>query len=374
MNMYLNGDRSWYSGPGSFAGWWALNNDIGNDYSQLASTRVQGATYVQASVNAALSTIPPRYGDVVNNFTNSATRYAAGLSQAVPLGLLSSSLRCRQYWPLSQMGELVIQLTTAPAPECLFAPGGTGTPTYQLSDIYLECDLISPHFMYQELLNKVTQMEDQHGLVIPVDTTIVTQGQQIPAGSQDSSIIVSRATNNLRKVLVANVPAAGLQNLQWPSVGSFPCEAFNQVQFRIGSLYFPAQPSNSLARAFWMSQNSFGEPVNDRGGVVNIMTYGNTTGAGGAGGSGVLGTVTNLTAASGPALAYSDSFVLAYDFDNYKGGERLDADGVSVLGQAGSQLQIQLRNTPVEPIQPIVSLVATKYIQLKDGTLSIKGV
>ena len=236
MNMYLNGDRSWYSGPGSFAGWWQLNNDIGNNYTSLNAARTVGATYVQADVNAALSTVPPRYGDVVANFANASARYAAGISQAVPLGLLSASLRCRQYWPLSQMGELVIQLTTAPASECLFAPGGTGSPTYQLSDIYLECDLISPHFMYQELLNKVTQMEDQHGLVVPVQTTIVTQGQQIPAGSQDSSIIVSRATNNLRSVNMVVVPAAGLQNLQWPSVSAFPCEAFNQVQFRIGSL------------------------------------------------------------------------------------------------------------------------------------------
>ena len=225
--------------------------------------------------------------------------------------------------------------------------------------------------MYQELLNRVTQMEGEHGLVIPVDTTIVAQGQAIQSGAFDSSVVVSRATNNLRKVFVTMTPTNALASSTFPSVSTFPwLGAGAQAQFRIGSLYFPSQPANSAARLFWMSQRAFGEPVNDRGGVANIYTYQNITNS-------ASGAVTNAVAglsAAASRLKWADTCVIAYNFDNYIGGEELDADGVSVLGQAGSQLIAQLKGTAVEGLTPTISLVATKYISLKDGALKIIGV
>lgn len=372
--VLMNADRSWYSGPGSFAGYWNQNSDLAN-------------TYQWPDASGAVATAPKRFGDVVAGGTNAAYRtggYNGGntsqvttvrMSQAIPMGLLSSSLRCKQYWPLSQMGELVIQLTLAQNAEAIVNYGSADTgAAYQLQDIFIECDLISPHYMYQELLNKVTQMEGEHGLVIPVDTTIVAQGQSIPGGAAESSIVVSRATNNLRKVFVTNTPTAALSSATYPSVSCFPSAGFQQVQFRIGSLYFPSQPANSLARAFWMTQAAFGSPTNDRGGVANIYTYGNNTASSGTITGGAVTNATTLPYASPLGLRFSDSFVLGYSFDNYKGGEALDADGVSVLGQAGSQLVCVVRNAPAEAITPTISLIATKYIQLKDGALKILGV
>lgn len=349
--VYLNSDRSWYSGPGSFCDYWKFNPDLANNYSGAGN---------QA-----------RFADVSGATTNAIARYTAGLQQAVPLGLLSSALRCKQYWPLSQMGELVVQLTCSQAAEALIQATGGTNPSYSLSDIFIEADLIQPHYMYQELLNKVTQMEGEHGLVIPIDTTIVAQGQAISSGAFDSSVVVSRATNNLRKVFVTMTPTAALSSSSFPSVSCFPYLGSGaQAQFRIGSLYFPSQPANSPARLFWMSQKAFGEPVNDRGGVANIYTYQNITNSS-------TGAVTNSVAAlaAQPSnLKWADNFVIAYNFDNYQGGEELDADGVSVLGQAGSQLIAQLKGTAVEGLTPTISLVATKYISLKDGALKVIGV
>lgn len=366
--VLMNADRSWYSGPGSFAGYWNLNSDLAN-------------TYQWPDASGAVATAPKRFGDVVAGGTNAAYRTggvngsSAVMSQAIPMGLLSSSLRSKQYWPLSQMGELVIQLTLAQAAEATVNYGtADAAATYQLSDIFLECDLISPHYMYQELLNKVTQMEGEHGLVIPVDTTIVAQGQSIPSGAAESSVVVSRATNNLRKVFVTSTPTAALASATYPSVSCFPNAGFQQVQFRIGSLYFPSQPANSLARAFWMTQAAFGSPTNDRGGVANIYTYANNTVSSGTITGGAVTNAQTLSYANPLGLRFADSFVIGYGFDNYKGGEALDADGVSVLGQAGSQLVAVIRNAPAEAITPTISLIATKYIQLKDGALKILGV
>ncbi len=350
----LNADRSWYQGPGSFAGYYQMNPDLSIDYNVVNPTLYE-----------------PRFADVSGSLPNAVTRGSVGMSYAVPLGLLSSALRCKQYWPLANMGELVVQITLAQASEALIQAAGGSSPNYSITDLFIEADLIQPHSMYMELLNRVTQMEGEHGLVIPVDTTIVAQGQAIGAGSYDSSVVVSRATNNLRKVFVTSTPTSALSSAGYPSVSCFPWLGSGaQVQFRIGSLYFPSQPANSAARLFWMSQKAFGEPVNDRGGVANILTYQNQTNS-------ATGAVTNQPAnanAINSRLKFADRFVCAYNFDNYQGGEELDADGVSVLGQAGSQLIVQLKGTSLESTTPTISLVATKFISLQSGTLKIIGV
>ena len=102
--VYLNADKSWYSGPGSFCDYWKFNPDLATSYA------TNDTTYA------------PRFADVSGASTNAIARYTAGLQQAVPLGLLSSSLRCKSYWPLSQMGELVVQITLANVQEASSPP------------------------------------------------------------------------------------------------------------------------------------------------------------------------------------------------------------------------------------------------------------
>jgi len=130
-----------------------------------------------------------------------------------------------------------------------------------------------------------------------------------------------------------------------------------------------------------MSVGSFNnsEPLNVYDGVINWNTYGVSTI--------FSGQTTNSTLAAplvyAPSiyntgqLGYSDKFVLAYNFDNFKGGETLDADGVSILGQSGAQVVVQLENDPTivssVGITPTVSLLATKYLHLKNGALKIVG-
>jgi len=357
--VYLGADKSWVQGAGSFAGYW-------KDNSAMASA---SGAYIPPATNfstaGAYSFVE---GDVTSALTNASKRYKAGMSLAVPLGLLSGAMRGAAYWPLSHMGEIVYQFTLAQAVEAVFQASGNTDGSYQLTDIFLEADLVTPSYAYSQILNMLVQDENEPGLVLPVETTITQQGQSISSGSSvESSIVVSRATNNLRKVILTAQPTSALTNVNFPSVSCFGNNTFSQIQWRTGSLYFPSQPANSLARAFWMSQEAFngGEPVHVCNSVANWVSYGLTTSSSGA--------LTTPTTYNVGQFIFNDKFVLAYNFDNFHGGEELEADGVSVLGNSGSQLICILRNSPGEAITPTVSLVATKYLHLKNGGLRIVG-
>lgn len=355
--VYMGADKSWVQGAGTFAGYW-------KDSPALSSS---AAAYVAQAVPPAIGSFSMVEGDVTQGLVNASARYEAGMSLATPLGLLTGAMRGEQYWPLNHMGELVFQFTIAQNGEAIFQSGGTNG-TYTISDIFLEADLVTPSYGYSQVLNMLVNDDNEPGLVIPVETTVTQQGQSIGAGSSvETSIVVSRATNNLRKIVVVAQPTASLNTQAYPSVSCFSNNLFDQVQFRIGSLYFPSQPANSLARAFWMSQQAFngGEPLHAYNGVANWNTYGLTTEA--------AGTLSQLATYNVGQLKYNDKFVLAYNFDNFHGGEKLEADGVSVLGQSGSQAIVILRNNPTESLTPTVSLIATKYLHLKSGGLRIVG-
>ena len=257
------------------------------------------------------------------------------------------------------LGELVISFTLASAAEaCLQATGNTDA-SYTLTDIFMEVDVVQPHYALQELMTKVATSDAEGGIVIPYEAPIVSQGQSITSGT--SSVIVSRATNNLRRLLYAHQLTAGLSSANFPSVSAFGFNATSNWQTRIGSYYFPSQPATTAARMFGLLQGAYGEAVNDKPGVINRVMYEKTTAADGTG--------------APTQKAFSDAFIVGYNFDSYKntsGTNVLDADGVSILGQSGSQVVVQITQTG--SVTPVIALVATRYLSLQNGTLKIVGV
>lgn len=362
--------QDFYNSEGAFMNYWKFNNSLG-----------KGQT---ANANASY-----HKNDVAGKLPNWAYDMSGnGIQCAWPLGLIAPSLRCNKYWPLRSMGELVLQITCANASEALFAPGqGAYSPTYALKDIFLECDIVVPLPQYAQLLDQVTQMPSEPGLVLPVETILSSQGQSIPAGTgtasaqlTESAIIVSRATTNLRQVVFAVQPTAGINNYVYPSVSCFPDAGCGAYQVRIGSLYFPSQPANSIGRLAMMTYGGFGEPAStDKQSVWNIDNYTQTTNLAGTAvyynqpnAGGVLdGTLATYTARR---FLFADFAPKAYCFDSYKNtSDPLDADGVSIVGQAGSQLVNIVRLNNPEAVTPIVLLKATKYLHLKDGGLRVVG-
>lgn len=351
-----------YKTQGSFMNYWKFNNDL-----------IAGGAANQATTqkNDVLNHLDVAWADLSGN----------GSQYAWPLGLITPSLRTEKYWPLRSMGELVLQFTCANASEAVFSPAKNATnPTYALSNIFLECDIVVPLPEYAALLDRVTQMESEPGLVIPVDTLIVSQGQSIPAAQSatattESSVVVSRATTNLRQAIFAVQPTAGLNNFTYPATSCFPDAGFGAIQWRVGSLYFPSQPADSLGRAAQMTMAAFGHPASvDKSPVWNRQNYDATTTTAAAtfrnalsapGAGGVIATNARFT--------YADFAPKAYSFDSYKGGEPLDADGISILGQAGSQIVNIVRLANPEAVTPVVVLKATKYLHLKNGGLRVVG-
>ena len=356
--VYAGADRAWYNGAGSFANFWAQNP-------QMA---VAGTTYPPTSYAV---------GDVSGALVAASVRSKAGQQFAWPLGLVSRFFATKQYLPLSQCGELVIPLLCASNAEALIQRSGNTDGTYALTNIFLEVDLIQPHYLYQEMLNKVTQLEGEQGLVVPFNAVISAQSQGITASGQ-ANIVTSLATNNLRRVLLTQSPITEA-TINYPLCSAFANNSLTGVQFRVGSLYFPSQEAVNTGSIFWMTQSAFngGEPIHHRNGCIDLNTFSKSTGP--------APVAFNITAASGSGATngkqqyWGDSCVVAYGFDNYKGGESLDADGISVLGQAGSQIVSLMRIAPngtywTNGVQFNIHLERSRYLVLKNGALRIEGV
>ena len=374
MEVYAGADKSWYQTAGSYAGYWKLNPDLATTAATATNNALAGATFGAATAAAnsvvlgnILQAYNPGYGDCgasatatpVGLWAAAAARTAAGETRVVPLSILSGFWRCKQYIPLNLLGELVVSFTLASAGEAIFQNSGSQDGSYSLSDIFMECDVVQPHYALQELMTKVATSDGESGIVIPYESAIVSQGQAITNGT--SSVIVSRATNNLRRLLYAHQLTAGLGDWNFPSVSCFGYNATSNWQVRIGSYYFPSQPATTDARMFGLLQQAYGEAVNDKPGCINRNLYTQTTAANGTGGN-----IRN---------AFSDAFIVGYNFDSYKntsGTNVLDADGVSVLGQAGSQCVVQITQTG--SVTPVIALIATRYLSLMNGTLKIIGV
>jgi hypothetical protein len=363
MEVYGSADKSWYQSAGSYGGWWKFNPDLCVGSGLPAG----GATPTAAQVAAAAYAYNPAFGDIggttpaapVGNWAQAAVRTAAGEARVNPLSLMSGFFRCKQYIPLNLLGELVISFTLASAAEACLQQSGSTDASYTLSDIFMEVDVVQPHYALQELMTKVATSDGESGIVIPYESAIVSQGQSITSGT--SSVIVSRATNNLRRLLYAHQLTAGLSSPNFPSVSCFGYNATSNWQVRIGSYYFPSQPATTAARMFGLLQQTYGEAVNDKPGLANRVIYEQTTAADGTGGN--------------TQKAFADMFIVGYNFDSYKntsGTNILDADGVSILGQAGSQCVVQVTQTG--SVTPVIALIATRYLSLMNGTLKIIGV
>jgi hypothetical protein len=351
-------DRAWYNGAGSFAGFWASN----------------------PALNTAGSTYPPTgyaVGDVSGGLVSSSVRYKAGFQAAWPLALVSKFFNTKQYLPLSQCGELVVQLLCATNAEACVQRSGNTDGAYTMTNIFLEVDMIQPHYLYAEMLNRVTQLEGEQGLVLPFNAVISAQGQSVTTSGQ-ANIVTSLATNNLRKVVVTMSPIAEA-TINYPICSAFGNHGLTGLQFRVGSLYFPSQEATNTGSIFWSTQSAFngGEPIHQRNGVMDICTFSKTTGPQPVGFN--VTSIYGTGNTNGQKQYFADSCVLGYGFDNYKGGEPLDADGISVLGQAGSQLVTLLRVAPngtyfTSGIIPNIHLERTRYLVIKNGALRVEGV
>jgi len=366
IEMKMGGSRSFYSSAGSFMGFQLLNNDLNATVPTSTDASTIGAWGWVAGNQSACATRSARAADV-------RTGNTAGMQVSIPLGLISGFGRCAQYIPLAVLGELAIILQSGTANDVLFSTSSSTTGDYSLSKISLEYDIVVPTAGYMSMLQKVA-MED--GFMIPYESTIVATGGVISSSAsalQESSVIVSRATNYLLRASVVQLPVTGGNTLGFPSQSCFAHAGTNSFQFKIGSQVYPQLPAEQDASMFSTSLAAYGSPLNENGSVVNRALWAQSTNAGTAG---TPATYETAQVASGGSVkfCYADSFIPTYGFQTIKGGaEPSLLDAVSLAGASGSQLVATLISAPSTSYIPYVSLVATRLLTAGSGTVMVKG-
>jgi hypothetical protein len=367
--MTLAGSQTYYRTAGSFQGFELLSPDL--------VAPVPTSTYAAATIT--------QWGAVANNWSSVQVRSArasnavfgnvAGEQRSIPLGLICGLGRMRNYIPLALLGELAIVAICGQPGEVLFNSASTTTGDYSLSQISLEYDVVVPDPRYAAFIQKVAS-EDPQGLVMPYESTIVAAGGAVAASStvlSPTSLIVSRATNNLLRAALVQIPQSLVTSVNYPSQSCFSHAGLNQIQFQIGSQFYPQIPALGDAAIFNMSLHAYGAPDLENGTVTNRVLWGNSTNGGNAGTAGVYETAEAATGGT-VKFAYGDRCVPCYGFQTIKGAaEPLMVDGVSLAGASGSQLIVNISSAPGVAYAPYVLLTALRFIKVQAGAVAVIG-
>lgn len=366
----LGGSQSYYRTAGSMQGFELLSPD--------------GITKVPTTTAADLVASVPAWGYVPNNITDISARYKrsaaaawnnqAGSQRSIPLGLMSGFGRCKQYLPISLLGEVALVLQTGSAADVMFQFSATQDASYTLANLSLEYDVVVPDARYMQLLQKVA-MEDT-GIVIPYESTIVASGGVISASSsalQESTIITSRATNHLLRANLVQIPSSVLSSLSYPSQSCFSHASLFSVQWRIGSAVYPQIAAQGDASIFNTTLSAYGSVMQENGTCTNRVLWANSTNPTTAGTAASYEDATATTSASSK-FAYADRCIPSYGFATVKGGaEPLDVDGVSLAGASGSQLITTIVSAPQTNYTPYVLMTALRFIKASGGAASVVG-
>jgi len=400
--IYPTVSQAWYNTCGSFLGLWkhstsaltpaaltGANTDGFISKYDVPSKAVQWAKKVQGSGNA----------------TSAATAgapFAPGQNQfSVPLSLLTSFFRNDTLFPSRNAGQLYVQLNLASAVEAMLCSytGGAApnapNPSYAISNLTLELDFVDLHPTYLSLMDDLIEAPSGSGVNWAFDAHLVSS-QSIGTQAGQKSVIVSKASQNMRSLQVVAQPSSALASTAWLSQSTFQNPGVQDIQYRIGSLYYPAFTAVGEHRMFMDLQNSFGSPEStDKSGIIDANNYySNTpdTFYSATAGGGVLvvqgtGAATSipvpnqnnlgtLVASKIPRSAWCDAFSYGYCFDRLKHASfhGVELDGINTLTSAGSQMVVQINCNPGAADTTLTSIVRfTRVLHLGGGATSVIG-
>jgi hypothetical protein len=197
-----------------------------------------------------------------------------------------------------------------------------------------------------------------------------------------------------------------LANPRWLAQSTFCNPGSIDVQYRIGSLYYPAFTAIGEHRQFMDLQNSFGSPEStDKSGIIDTTNYYTNTPDTFANATNValsvVGTGVTPNACPQPsqnnlgALVFSsqlrsawcDAWTYGYCFDRLKHASfhGVELDGINTLTSSGSQMVVQINCNPTNPTggtsgnvaNPDITISAivrfTRVLHLGGGATSVIG-
>jgi hypothetical protein len=382
--LYASASQNWYDNVGSMLGMWK--------YSQGAYS------FLGTGTGATKDVLLTKY-NVVRDGTAGGGKVATWAKRVqstsaitnptlpgnkfyVPLSLLSNFFRNDTLLPLRNMGQLMIQLNTASALEATYN-NPAGTPNVQISDLTLEADFVSLHPEYVSMMDMMMETPGEHGVHIPFDAHLVAT-QNITGGNTgggQQSVIISKASQNLRSVQVVVQSQTGLSTGAFFKQSTFSNPGLVDVQVRIGSYYYPAFTSIGENRAFADLHNAFGSSGFENGsGLCDINNYYIATDSDGNLWINNAGTwvQTNTTATSVGGAYHSDCFTWAYCFDQLRRAKleqsgHPDLQGVNTLTSSGSQIVVQLNAYPKEASVLVGIVRFTRVLQIAGASTRIIG-
>jgi hypothetical protein len=387
----------------------------------------------------------------LNNTANAnwATRATPsdGPKFSIPMGLLSHLFRQEQLFPLRNAGQLIIQIQFADALECCYAGflyprahqalgnavqdlptfsrPGTISVGYEVSNLEMECDIVTAIPEYTAILDAICSRPADKGLAIAFDSHLSSlqqvSTQNVPkygqasgnGSSQTFTLIASKGSENVRSFTWTFSPSAGLRSQFYMQNSTFPAYNINQWQIRVGSVYYPAFPSKGLSKNYMEMLSAINSPMPSIGQatLVNYNMYRASTPSydfytpqsvidpancqiitpDGGGMSvieswrydpkaGVFSQIRDATAPvanillQDPATSYmADAYIGSYCFDNLKHAEPLSHDGIDTRAIAGGMIQLDFTCEPLENFAVVYHIRFTRTIVLAENGVSIVG-
>lgn len=414
--LYPTVSQAWYNSVGSFLGLWKHSTSTVSPANQAAvalgrpdvliskydvsSKALQNAKKQQGTGNAAgltASTASPAFQPGQNQYS-------------IPLSLLTSFFRNDTLFPSRNAGQLYVQLNLASAVESMLCAGPAApVPSYAISNLTLELDFVDLHPTYLSLMDDLIEEPSGTGVNWAFDAHLVSSQSIGAASSGQKSIIVSKASQNMRNLQVIAQPSSALASPQWLSQSTFCNPGAIDIQYRIGSLYYPAFTAIGEHRMFMDLQNSFGSPEStDKSGIIDSVNYYTSTPdtfATATGGAlavvpavdGTLIPITlprpvpnqnnlgTLVVSAQARSAWCDAWSYGYCFDRLKHASfhGVELDGINTLTSAGSQMVVQINCNPTNPnsggntVNPDTTISAivrfTRVLHLGGGATSVIG-
>jgi len=395
--IYATASQAWYNSVGSWLGLWKHNSTI-YGYQGLQANTVNGtggnagATAEQnvSKYNTCSKALMVAQKQQTSTGTN-APIVPGQNKYMVPLSLLTSFFRNDTLFPSRNAGQLYVQLNLASAVEAMLCGAANATPTYNITNLTLELDFVDLHPTYLSLMDDLIESPSGAGVNWAFDSHLVAT-QSLNAGSGTQSIIVSKASQNMRSLQIVAQPSAGMASAAFPSQSCFSNPGSIDVQYRIGSLYYPAFTAVGEHRQYADLQNAFGSPESvDKSGIIDNLNYYLTSGLLAAAGlPGLVSTNNNGTPVveSGTNVINNawgaDCWSYAYCFDRLKHARfhGVDLDGINTLTSAGSQMVVQLNCNPTnggaspagQTNFTLTSIVRfTRVLHLGGGATSVIG-
>jgi len=351
--LYATCSQAWYNTVGSFIGLWKHSTVTPKPTNAAGVIAGTGDTFLSkydVSSKAVEQAKKTQGTGAVASAATASAAFQPGQNQfSVPVSLLTSFFRNDTLFPSRNAGQLYLQLNLASAVESMLCAGPNApVPSYSITNLTCEIEYVDLHSTFLSLMDDLIEAPSGAGVNWAFDAHLCTS-QSVGSGPGQKSVIVSKASQNMRSLHVVAQPDSALASPQWLSQSTFQNPGLVDIQLRIGSLYYPAFPAIGEHRAYMDLQNAFGSPEStDKSGIIDTVSYyTNTPDTFAAATGGALAQVGTgvaaprpiplqnnlgaLVVSAIPRSAWVDNFMYAYCFDRLKHAKfhGLDLDGKS---------------------------------------------